>query len=747
MVVPSEAATAEVARNASPLLADLTFEQGEAVTARVTPLCIIAGAGSGKTRVLTRRIAWHAEQGLVDPRRVLALTFTRRAARELRQRLHRLGLRDAVKAGTFHAVALAQLRRSAGQSGRRVPEILADRIGLLAELRPRTPRTELLAVAAEIGWAMTQLVPPERYAEAAGATGRQPKGGPNRTASLYGDYEAAKRRRRLLDFNDVLTASRTAMLRDPERAAAHRWHHQHLLVDEFQDVNPLQFELLRSWIGPDSTVTVVGDPEQAIYGWNGADPNLIRDIADHLPGCAIVMLRTNFRSTPDILEAAAKVAGMDSQPAARPSSGLVPAITRCSAGAEAATLARAVRTRRGPGAPWRHQAVLARTNAQLEPLRKALEDQDIPVVTRAAGDLANLPEIKILLESWSADESLATVVAELRLDPGSSSEFAAVAGSAHPSGAAWPASPPAAAPMTASEASLAALRSRLIEEAEAHLALDPGATVRSFRTALGSGERWSPWYDGDDGVALMTFHAAKGLEWPVVHLVGIEEGFVPMAGARRGSALAEERRLLYVAVTRARDELHIMWCHSRPRRSSDFEAEPSRSGYRKRTRDRPESDFERKPSRWLKDVEAAAADLAPANPKAALAQVRRQLAGSTEAKGSGATGSSTAADGTARITGHVTADVTADATARAAGHGGDAELRMALGRWREMMALRADVEPHAVLSDALVEALSTTRPAELAELARVPGLGPTRQRRWGEELLALIADHSNPAGR
>ena len=171
---------------------------------------------------------------------------------------------------------------------------------------------------------------------------------------------------------------------EPKHAAAHRWLHQHLLVDEFQDINPLQFALLESWLGPDSTLVVVGDPDQAIYGWNGADPELINTVGNHLPGCAVLHMRANFRSTPEVLAAAGRILGRTPQPAVRPS-GEEPTVTVCDGASEAAMLARAVRQRHRPGSSWRRQAVLARTNAQLDPLRKALVRQNIPVATVSEG--------------------------------------------------------------------------------------------------------------------------------------------------------------------------------------------------------------------------------------------------------------------------------------------------------------------------------------------------------------------------
>ena len=540
-----------------PLLADLTPEQREAVTTRASPLCIVAGAGSGKTRVLTRRIAWQVGQGAADPRRVLALTFTRRAAAELRDRLRRLGLRDPPRAGTFHAAALAQLRRYAADRDRRPPQILQSRTAFLAEMRPRDSREATARLAAEIDWARARMIPPEQYPEQAAAAGRHPPRRTEAIAAAYAAYEEAKRRRRprLFDFDDLLAACRAIMESQPEEAAAQRWRNQHLLVDEFQDVNPLQFALLRSWMGEGSTVAVVGDPDQAIYGWNGADPGLIGDVGRHLPGCAVLHLRTNFRSTPEICEAAGRILGREPQPAVRPP-GPAPTVTECSEEDEAAVLARRVRSLRRPGAPWRHQAVLARTNAQLPPLRRALENQGIPVTAKTGANPLEHPTVRDLVASWDASASLRAAVIDARSDR---HEII---------GAASASDPAARSEIDAAGVALDAL----LALADDHMALDPGATVGSFTSGLRSGGRLA---DAADGVEMTTFHGAKGLEWPIVHIMGAEDGYVPVSHARTPEARAEERRLLHVAATRASQELHVQWCRSRQVGDRAAERRPS----------------------------------------------------------------------------------------------------------------------------------------------------------------------------
>ena len=593
------------------LLGGLTVEQRDAVTTRASPLCVIAGAGSGKTRVLTRRIAWQAAEGHADPRRVLAVTFTRRAARELRSRLRGLGLRDAVRAGTFHAVALAQLRRYAADEGRRPPRILESVPSLIAELRPRADRATVTDIANEIGWCRARLVAPEGYVAAARTAKRRAPGGrADRFAQLYADYESAKGRRRVLDFDDVLARSLDLMASEPKHAAAHRWLHQHLLVDEFQDINPLQFALLKSWLGPDSTLMAVGDPDQAIYGWNGADPELIVNVGSHLAGCAVMHMRTNFRSTPEVLGAAGRVLGRTPQPAVRPP-GDEPTVTVCDGADEAAVLARAVRNRHRPGSSWGRQAVLARTNAQLEPLRRALARQNIPVASAGETSLLRRPEVAALLRGWPRGAGLASCVADTREELTGQGATAPERIAGH--GAAVPES--LASHDAAAREGIAAARPRpastpyaradieaLLEFAEDHLSLDHDATVGAFATALRADDRLS---GSSAGVALMTFHAAKGLEWPVVHLVGLEDGYVPVAHARTAAARAEERRLLHVAVTRAEQELHVIWCNRR---------------------DLGGQSVDREPSPWLKDIASPEASSASSiDPREAIARARQEL--------------------------------------------------------------------------------------------------------------------------
>lgn len=540
----------------------------EAITSPAGPLLVVAGAGSGKTRVLTRRIAWRIAHEQAVAGRVLALTFTRKAAGELRGRLAGLGLPAPVTAGTFHAVALAQLRRLALDQGRRPPTVLDSKARLLGPLlagKRRSGRSgrlgagtwapaarnELVSpLATEIEWAKARLVGPAGYPAAVRAAGRTTPLAPDQVAAHYADYEEERRRRGLLDFDDLLLELVRAIEADPATAAAQRWQFAHLFVDELQDATTLQLRLVDAWLGGRSDLFAVGDPRQSVYAFNGADPGAVTGFADRHPGATVLELTTNYRSSPQVVAVASAVLtplkGARPPRAERPD-GPRPELRRfADERAEAMGVATFLRRARPPGRPWSCCAVLARTNAQLEPLAEALAAARIPVVRTGDGSLADHPAVRALLEDLPPDlagHRLGTLVAE-RLD-----EVAlAVAPRSSPDGAAL--------------GEAAALRA-LASLAEDYLALDPLPSAAGFRSFVRAGARDGIEARGRDGVELATFHRAKGLEWEVVCVTGLEDGFVPIAHADKEVALEEERRLLYVALTRATDRLHCSWAEER----------------------------------------------------------------------------------------------------------------------------------------------------------------------------------------
>ncbi|MEZ5209310.1 MAG: ATP-dependent helicase [Acidimicrobiales bacterium] len=304
------------------LLAGLTTSQRAAVTSPAAPLCIVAGAGSGKTRVLTRRIAHRCSTEELDARHVLALTFTRKAAGELTDRLRALGLRDGITAGTFHAVAYGALRAAWADDRRTPPELLDRKLRLVGSLLERGAATTLstIAVVQEIEWAKARCLDPGDLGAAAVADERLSARDAAVVDEVYGRYEAEKRRRNLVDFDDLLAQCAQRIEQDPTFGAAQRWRFRHLFVDEFQDVNPLQHRLLSAWLGDSRDLCVVGDPAQAIYGWNGADATYLRSFGDRHPTAAVVVLEDNFRSTPQIVRASRSVLRHDDDVASAPTS-------------------------------------------------------------------------------------------------------------------------------------------------------------------------------------------------------------------------------------------------------------------------------------------------------------------------------------------------------------------------------------------------------------------------------------------
>jgi DNA helicase-2/ATP-dependent DNA helicase PcrA len=659
----------------------LDAEQREAVTTSAQPLRILAGAGSGKTRVLTRRIAYRVATGDADPRRVMALTFTRKAAGELASRLADLGLRERPTAGTFHAVAYAQLRQRWAGADRRPPALLERKGRILATLTGRGGPLGVAELSGEIEWAKSRLVSPARYAAEAERADRRPPAPLEHIGGLYERYEAEKRKRHVVDFDDLLDLCHAALRQDDEFARAQRWRFRHLFVDEFQDVNPLQFELLRAWLGPRNDLCVVGDPNQAIYRWNGADASYLLEFEELFPGAATVALATNYRCTEPIVRAAAAVltASRDRNPG-RPTGAAVPHVSRdggrpptlridASDIEEAAAVARAVRDRHAPGASWGAQAVLVRTNAQATLLDSALRRAAIPTRLRGATALLDQAAVRDALRGAAGSgEPLTAWLADLEdalhLDSPQGVE-------------------------QEPDERLEAL-GELARLGRELATAEPAATASSLPGWLAANVRGENPLHSGDAVDIVTFHASKGLEWSVVHLAGIEEGFVPISRARTAEALAEEQRLLYVAITRARDELIISWARERT--------------FGERT-------VRRSPSPWL-----AAAGAAVASPELAPQQRQLERLASTRA----------ALDAPEPAAAAPPADLVASSA-------------RALRRWRSRVARGAGVPPAVILGDRAVASLAERRPASHSELVATGALGPISASRYGDELLAVLA--------
>ena len=683
---------------ADRLLRGLNDAQSAAVTSPASPLRILAGAGSGKTRVLTHRIAHRAELGTLDPQRVLAVTFTRKAAGELRDRLGRLGLRDGVHAGTFHGIAYAQLRQRWEERGVRPPELLDRKVGFVARLIPgRSNRTTPLDVVAEIEWAAARRIGPEQYEAQAKAARRRPPLELGTVALVYDRYVEQKRRRRLVDFDDLLRLAARDLAADPVYAAARRWRFRHLFVDEFQDVNPLQFHLLQAWLGPESDVCIVGDPNQAIYAWNGADARYLTDFDRFFPGGDTITLEDNYRSTPQILAVANGVLlqGTNVPIRLRPHrpAGPVPTVRALADGvAEARAVTRAARDAHRPGVPWSAQAVLVRTNAQAAVVAETMAAAGVPHRVRGAANLLEQPEVRDALSAIRRAASLAVALTDLENEILARAPQPVIDLTGAPGATPEPRPEATTGPVDGDDGprlsdDRVANLAELVRLGREYLALDPGTDVPSFLGWLTSTLRDED-RSGGDAVEIVTFHAAKGLEWSVVHLAGLEEGYVPIHHADTPDEVDEERRLLYVALTRARDELHCTWARSR--------AFGSRS-------------MNRSPSPWLAAIETTLG-VAPT-------QVSRSD-GARRASAARAALPKKAADL----------------------DGPDQQLFEALRRWRKEQATAADVPAFVIFNDATLAAVASRRPTSRTKLLDVPGVGPVKAQRFGDDLLRIVAE-------
>ena len=525
--------------NVEELLLGLDTDQRVAVTVAASPLAIIAAAGSGKTTVLTRRIAYRiASDPDVDAQHVLALTFTNQAASELHRRLRRCGLRERVEAGTFHAVALRLLRQRAIDIGQRPPSVATDRFRLINEaLRAAGSKADAAAVLNDLDWTRARRVSFADSAAVARRAGRRISLSATELAKVAAAYEALKTRRGVVDFDDLLERCLHALTNDRQWASGIRWRFRHLFVDEAQDLNPLQYAFLEAIRDGRPDLCLVGDPRQAIFGFNGADPTIMDNVARLYPGITITRLTRNYRCTPQIIDAARGVLQRSEQSddsIAVPMDGAAVRVVSATDDInENVAVARLLREMVGPQQLWRSCAVLARTVAQLTAVHAALARAGVP---------ANLQGRS------GAKRAFGAAIAE------------AYGCRTHTELGAWVetvAADPAANPT----------RARVAEAADRFIAQGTGLSFRAWV------ELHSPFdnldnAEPDDAVDLLTFHGAKGREWQTVVIIGAEHGLVPHSSATTKAQRDEEARLLYVACTRAREQLVISWAALRNGRAS-----------------------------------------------------------------------------------------------------------------------------------------------------------------------------------
>ena len=525
--------------DAEQLLQGMDPDQRAAVTCPETATVLHAGAGSGKTRVLTHRIAYRIAKGTADPQRVLAITFTREAASEMRRRLKTLGVsRDSqsVTVGTFHAVALALLRQRLADTHKQMPSIVHNRTQLVAQAAKDHPMSsrarELLT---EIDWAHARLISPANYAQTAKRLARYTAAPHNEIANIYKEYEQLKVQRNTLDLDDLIARVIEAMRADNAYAQAVRWRYRHIFVDEAQDMNPLQYELFEAIRGQRADVFIVGDPMQAIYGWNGSEKKLFDELPDKIRGTTVLRLPNNYRCTPQILSAATSVAKIvdENIDVRAMKSNAEPVILRGfdDAEAEANGIVDCLwqYARLGGIDPWQSAAVLVRTNIQTELIVDALVKNNIPVRTsRPSKELTSA--IADASQSTNRNE-LATWVTDV---------------------------------LTESESEV---QRWVAEQVQVFLKLDhpgsvDGRTFTSWMRATSADQL------NTDGVEVLTFHSAKGREWDCVVVAGAEVGLMPHNSAISKDQKDEEVRLAYVALTRASQQLFITWCETRKNRTA-----------------------------------------------------------------------------------------------------------------------------------------------------------------------------------
>lgn len=679
------------APSAERLLDALDPEQRAVAEALRGPVRVLAGAGTGKTRAITHRIAHGVATGVYAPTEVLAVTFTTRAAGEMRGRLRTLGA-GGVQARTFHSAALRQLRYFWPHvHGVDLPVLTESKLGLMAgacrRQRLRADQAQLRDLASEVEWAKVSNVGPDDYPRIAAARGREVTGlDPESVGRVFGAYEDVKRAEGRMDMEDVLLLTAGLLAEDERVAAQVRRQYKWFVVDEFQDVSPLQSALLDLWLGGRDEICVVGDPAQTIYSFAGANADYLRDFPRKFPGTTSVELVRNYRSTPEIVSTAtALLAGTPSQGVdLRSMQQPGPAVTfspRPDEVAEAeATAARVLELRRG-GQVLGEVAILFRINAQSEAFEEALAARDIPYVVRGAGRFFDRPEVR---------EAVTRVRGAARSAPG---EDLVETVRSTLAGMGWTPEPPRARGQT---------RDRweswqaLVDQAEEFARTEGGQHEDPLNAFVDDLDRRAAEQHAPvaDGVTLATFHAAKGLEWDVVFCVGLQDGTLPITYAETPAAVEEERRLLYVGVTRARRELRLSWAAAR---------QPGGRG-------------SRKPSRFLDPVLPESAR--PAEPSA-----KRRGAMTCRECGRPLT---TPPEKKRARCGDCPASY-------------DEELFERLREWRKSRADEEKVPAFVVFTDATLQLIAEVRPTTEPELLRISGIGRSKLEKYGDDVLALLA--------
>ncbi|MFB6893625.1 ATP-dependent DNA helicase UvrD2 [Kitasatospora sp. NPDC056327] len=700
------------------VLAGLDPEQRAVATALHGPVCVLAGAGTGKTRAITHRIAYGVRSGVYQPQQVLAVTFTARAAGEMRGRLRQLGA-DGVQARTFHAAALRQLQYFWPRAvGGPVPQLLERKVQLVAEAAGRcglrVQRTELRDLTAEIEWAKVTQTGPDDYPAVVAKSGRDAPRDPAETAQVYRVYEETKSRRGNIDFEDVLLLTAAILEDRPDIADQVRAQYRHFTVDEYQDVSPLQQRLLDQWTGPGggTSLCVVGDASQTIYSFTGATPDYLLGFRTRHPEATVVKLVRDYRSTPQVVHLANGLLAQARGQAARHRLELVsqreagpePVYTEYEdEPTEAETTARRIKDLLATGVRASEIAVLFRTNGQSEVYEQALADLGVPYQLKGAERFFERPEVRdagVLLRGAAragsdagADDApdLAGQVRAVLAARGFTPEPPAGSGAVRDR---WE--------------SLAALV-RLAEEFERGRTADGLATDLAAYVAELDARAAAQHAPAVEGVTLASLHAAKGLEWDAVFLVGLTEGTLPIIYAKTDEQIEEERRLLYVGVTRARKHLTLSWALSRS----------------------PGGRASRKPSRFLDGL----------RPGSSAPGTRPAGRGRGAEAGERSAGRRVRGPVTCRVCERVLTDAVERKLRRCESCPStmDEALYERLREWRAAQAREQGAPAYVVFTDATLMAIAEDVPANRQELAGISGVGAMKLDKYGAAVLSLCA--------
>ncbi|MFE4198611.1 ATP-dependent DNA helicase UvrD2 [Paenarthrobacter sp. NPDC056912] len=691
------------------ILGGLDDEQREVASSLTGPMCVLAGAGTGKTRAITHRIAYGVHSGVYSPQRLLAVTFTARAAAEMRSRLRDLGVAN-VQARTFHAAALRQLQFFWPQAiGGTLPSLLDHKANMIAEASRRlllkTDRAIIRDLAAEIEWAKVSMLTPANYSE--NAQDRGSPGGFDLTAvsRVFQAYEDIKTDRNLIDFEDVLLITVGILQEDPKVAATVREQYRHFVVDEYQDVSPLQQRLLDLWLGGRDELCVVGDASQTIYSFTGASPKHLLGFKKQFPAASVVKLIRDYRSTPQVVKLANDLLGSrrSGGPVAdaawatplklvaqRPV-GPEPRFMECPDDeAEAAVVAGRIQELLDTGVKASEIAILFRTNGQSEAYEQALASAGIGYQLRGGERFFARKEVRdAILQLRAAtravaegpQESLGQIVRDIVASLGYSE-------SAPHSGGALRERWESLAALVALADELAVSRGESFTLAEFVNELQERSVAQHAPTV--------------QGVTLASLHAAKGLEWDAVFLVGLSEGLMPISFADTPEDVDEERRLLYVGITRAREHLNLSWSTART----------------------PGGRANRKPSRFLDGLRPNS--VASASARSKPGSTRRQAAAPASCRVCG----SMLGSGAERKVGRCNQCPPTY----------EEQTFEALRQWRVDEAKAADVPAYVVFTNATLTAIAEAKPDSLEALKDLPGVGPSKLERYGEAVLAVLAE-------